>query len=48
MDKLSILIFDGSEKKSTFVDRLIYGLVQRGHKVSIAEFHSDKINRVKC
>jgi len=46
MNKLSILIFDGSEKKSTFINRLINGLVQRGHKVTVAEFHSDKKNRI--
>ena len=46
MNKLSILIFDGSEKKSTFINRLINGLVKHGHKVTVAEFHSDKKNRI--
>ena len=46
MDKLSILIFDGSEKKSTFINRLVKGLVKYDHKVTIAEFHSDKKNRI--
>lgn len=47
MNKLSVLIFDGSEKKSTFINRLIKGLIQHGHKVTVAEFHSDKKNRIK-
>jgi colanic acid/amylovoran biosynthesis glycosyltransferase len=46
MNKLSILIFDGSKKKATFINRLIKGLVEHGHKVTVAEFHSDKKNRI--